>query len=156
MDLQFLRFYEVFGFLVVAWLYGLYSPIIAEDIKFLRFSVHFQRCFILMAKVISCFTIMKKSLKWCGETAYRLAKIRERLILSNCGKKVMVSEKRSSVWVVMGCDSYLTVMQGGIEQLGDFGVKAVVRIILTHKPPQIAAEFAGWLLIRWNMTLKQF
>ncbi len=54
----------------------------------------------------------------------------------------MVSEKKSPVAVVMGSDSDLTIMQSCIEQLGDFGIKPIVRIISAHRTPQIAAEFA--------------
>ncbi len=54
----------------------------------------------------------------------------------------MVSEKTSSVAVVMGSDSDMGVMQNCIEQLGDFGIEPVVRIISAHRTPQIAAEFA--------------
>ena len=54
----------------------------------------------------------------------------------------MVSEKNSPVAIVMGSDSDLEVMQSCIEQLEDFGIKPVVRIISAHRTPQIAAEFA--------------
>lgn len=54
----------------------------------------------------------------------------------------MVSEKTSPVAVVMGSDSDMGVMQNCIEQLGDFGIEPVVRIISAHRTPQIAAEFA--------------
>ena len=54
----------------------------------------------------------------------------------------MVSEKTTPVAVVMGSDSDMSVMQSCIDQLGDFGVKPVVRIISAHRTPQIAAEFA--------------
>lgn len=54
----------------------------------------------------------------------------------------MVSEKKSDVAVVMGSDSDMAVMQSCIEQLGEFGVEPVVRIISAHRTPQIAAEFA--------------
>ena len=54
----------------------------------------------------------------------------------------MVSEKNSPVAIVMGSDSDLKVMQSCIEQLEDFGIKPVVRIISAHRTPQIAAEFA--------------
>jgi len=54
----------------------------------------------------------------------------------------MVSEKTTPVAVVMGSNSDMGVMQSCIDQLGDFGVKPVVRIISAHRTPQIAAEFA--------------
>jgi len=54
----------------------------------------------------------------------------------------MVSEKKSAVAVVMGSDSDMAVMQSCIEQLGEFGIEPVVRIISAHRTPQIAAEFA--------------
>jgi 5-(carboxyamino)imidazole ribonucleotide mutase len=56
----------------------------------------------------------------------------------------MVSKKEKSapVAVVMGSDSDMAVMQSCVEQLGDFGIEAVVRIISAHRTPEIAAEFA--------------
>ena len=56
----------------------------------------------------------------------------------------MVSKKERSapVAVVMGSDSDMEVMQNCIEQLGDFGIEPVVRIISAHRTPQVAAEFA--------------
>jgi len=54
----------------------------------------------------------------------------------------MVSEKKSSIAVVMGSDSDMAVMQGCVEQLMEFGIEPVVRIISAHRSPQIAAEFA--------------
>ena len=67
----------------------------------------------------------------------------------------MVSEKKSglpahkkeragspAVAVVMGSDSDMAVMQGCVEQLRQFGIEPVVRIISAHRSPQIAAEFA--------------
>ena len=44
--------------------------------------------------------------------------------------------------MVVGSDSDMDVMQGCIDTLRDFGIKAVVRIISAHRTPQIAAEFA--------------
>ena len=55
----------------------------------------------------------------------------------------MASNKKSTVAVVMGSDSDMAVMQSCIEQLGEFGIKPVVRIISAHRTPQMAAEFAG-------------
>lgn len=54
----------------------------------------------------------------------------------------MGTEKKSSVAVVMGSDSDMAVMQSCIEQLGEFGIEPVVRIISAHRTPEIAAEFA--------------
>jgi len=54
----------------------------------------------------------------------------------------MISEKKSSVAVVMGSDSDMDVMEGCIKQLGEFGIEAIVRIISAHRTPQIAADFA--------------
>jgi phosphoribosylaminoimidazole carboxylase PurE protein len=54
----------------------------------------------------------------------------------------MVSEKKNTVAVVMGSDSDMDVMQGCIEQLGEFGIKPAVRVISAHRTPQMAAEFA--------------
>ena len=54
----------------------------------------------------------------------------------------MVSEKKTSVAVIMGSDSDMAVMQSCIEGLRDFGIEPVVRIISAHRTPKIAAEFA--------------
>ena len=54
----------------------------------------------------------------------------------------MGSEKNASVAVVMGSDSDLGVMQGCVDQLGEFGVETTVRILSAHRTPQAAAEFA--------------
>jgi phosphoribosylaminoimidazole carboxylase PurE protein len=54
----------------------------------------------------------------------------------------MVSKKTSPVAVVMGSDSDMKVMKSCIEQLGDFGIEPVVRIISAHRTPEIAADFA--------------
>ena len=56
--------------------------------------------------------------------------------------KQMVTEKKTSVAVVMGSDSDMAVMQSCIDMLGQFGIKPVVRIISAHRTPQEAAEFA--------------
>ena len=53
----------------------------------------------------------------------------------------MVSEKTTPVAVVMGSDSDMKVMKSCIEQLGDFGIEPVVRIISAHRTPEIAADF---------------
>jgi phosphoribosylaminoimidazole carboxylase PurE protein len=54
----------------------------------------------------------------------------------------MVSAKKTAVAVVMGSDSDMQVMRDCIEQLGDFGIDPVVRIISAHRTAQLAAEFA--------------
>jgi 5-(carboxyamino)imidazole ribonucleotide mutase len=54
----------------------------------------------------------------------------------------MVSEKNAPVAVIMGSDSDMDVMRNCIEQLEDFGIQPLVRIISAHRTPQIAAEFA--------------
>jgi len=42
----------------------------------------------------------------------------------------------------MGSDSDMDVMKSCIEQLGEFGIEPLVRIISAHRTPDIAAEFA--------------
>jgi 5-(carboxyamino)imidazole ribonucleotide mutase len=54
----------------------------------------------------------------------------------------MASKKSSPVAVVMGSDSDMDVMKSCIEQLGEFGIEPLVRIISAHRTPDIAAEFA--------------
>ena len=54
----------------------------------------------------------------------------------------MVSKKKSAVAVVMGSDSDMGVMQSCIDQLKDFAIEPVVRIISAHRTPDTAAEFA--------------
>ncbi len=54
----------------------------------------------------------------------------------------MVSKNKSAVAVVMGSDSDMSVMQGCIDMLGEFGIKPQVRIISAHRTPRIAADFA--------------
>ncbi|MDD5458168.1 MAG: 5-(carboxyamino)imidazole ribonucleotide mutase [Phycisphaerae bacterium] len=51
--------------------------------------------------------------------------------------------KTSSVAVVMGSDSDLATMKGCIEQLKDFGIVPIVRVISAHRTPVTAAEFAS-------------
>lgn len=46
------------------------------------------------------------------------------------------------VAIVMGSDSDLPVMQNCIDQLKDFGIDPVVRIISAHRTPDVASEFA--------------
>ena len=54
----------------------------------------------------------------------------------------MVFEKKTSIAIVMGSDSDMAVMKSCIDQLDNFGIKPVVRIISAHRTPQIASEFA--------------
>ncbi len=54
----------------------------------------------------------------------------------------MVSEKKSSVAIVMGSDSDMEAMQSCIEQLEFFGIKPIVRILSAHRTPEAASEFA--------------
>ena len=50
--------------------------------------------------------------------------------------------KTSTVAIVMGSDSDLPIMQSCMEQLKDFGIDPIVRIISAHRTPDIAADFA--------------
>ncbi|MFI4911430.1 MAG: 5-(carboxyamino)imidazole ribonucleotide mutase [Sedimentisphaeraceae bacterium JB056] len=50
--------------------------------------------------------------------------------------------KKTSVAVVMGSDSDLPVMQKCIDQLKDFGIDPVVRVISAHRTPDVAAKFS--------------
>ncbi|MBN1815950.1 MAG: 5-(carboxyamino)imidazole ribonucleotide mutase [Sedimentisphaerales bacterium] len=54
----------------------------------------------------------------------------------------MTTEVKSPVAVVMGSDSDLTVMESCIQQLREFGVDPIVRIISAHRTPDVAADFA--------------
>ncbi|MBN1126475.1 MAG: 5-(carboxyamino)imidazole ribonucleotide mutase [Sedimentisphaerales bacterium] len=54
----------------------------------------------------------------------------------------MATNAKSSVAVVMGSDSDLPVMETCIDQLKDFGVNPIVRVISAHRTPDIAADFA--------------
>jgi phosphoribosylaminoimidazole carboxylase PurE protein len=56
--------------------------------------------------------------------------------------KAMAAEKTAPVAVVMGSDSDLSVMQGCVDQLREFGIEPAVRILSAHRTPQAAAEFA--------------
>src|SRR5512138_1945575 len=56
--------------------------------------------------------------------------------------KAMSAEKTALVAVVMGSDSDLSVMQGCVDQLREFGIEPAVRILSAHRTPQAAAEFA--------------
>jgi phosphoribosylaminoimidazole carboxylase PurE protein len=57
-------------------------------------------------------------------------------------KSAVHGEHVESVAVVMGSDSDMDVMRSCIEQLGEFGIEPVVRVISAHRTPQLAAEFA--------------
>jgi len=54
----------------------------------------------------------------------------------------MVSEKTTSVAIVMGSDSDLKVMESCVTQLREFGIEPAVRIISAHRTPAVADEFA--------------
>jgi phosphoribosylaminoimidazole carboxylase PurE protein len=54
----------------------------------------------------------------------------------------MVSTKASPIAIVMGSDSDMATMQSCIDQLKDFDIDPVVRILSAHRTPQIAADFA--------------
>jgi phosphoribosylaminoimidazole carboxylase PurE protein len=68
------------------------------------------------------------------------------MLNNNCNLLIrennMVSEKTTPVAIVMGSDSDMKVMKSCIEQLGDFGIEPIVRIISAHRTPEIAADFA--------------
>ena len=53
-----------------------------------------------------------------------------------------MAEKKSPVAVIMGSDSDMEVMKSCIEQLKDFGIDPIVRILSAHRTPQLAADFA--------------
>jgi phosphoribosylaminoimidazole carboxylase PurE protein len=54
----------------------------------------------------------------------------------------MASKKMSPVAVIIGSDSDMDVMRSCIEQLQEFGIQPVVRIISAHRTPEVAADFA--------------
>ena len=54
----------------------------------------------------------------------------------------MVSEKNSTIAIIMGSDSDMAVMQSCIEQLKSFEIEPIVRILSAHRTPQAACEFA--------------
>jgi phosphoribosylaminoimidazole carboxylase PurE protein len=54
----------------------------------------------------------------------------------------MAKDIKSYVAVVMGSDSDMDVMRSCVEQLGEFGIKPIVRVISAHRTPEAAAEFA--------------
>ncbi len=51
--------------------------------------------------------------------------------------------KRSPVAVVLGSDSDLGVMQNCVDQLKEFGIDPVVRILSAHRTPEQAGQFAA-------------
>ena len=54
----------------------------------------------------------------------------------------MPDKKTSTVAVLMGSDSDLDLMTACIEQLREFGIDPIVRIISAHRTPEVAADFA--------------
>jgi phosphoribosylaminoimidazole carboxylase PurE protein len=50
--------------------------------------------------------------------------------------------KNSTVAIVMGSDSDLSVMKKCVDQLNEFGIEPQLRVISAHRTPDIAAEFA--------------
>ena len=59
--------------------------------------------------------------------------------------KVFSHERRTfmpKVAIVMGSDSDLPVLKGGISRLKEFGVEVVVRAISAHRTPDVAAHIA--------------
>jgi len=57
-------------------------------------------------------------------------------------KTMALNKQTSPVAVVMGSDSDLPLMQSCIDQLKDFGITPIVRIISAHRTPDVAADFA--------------
>ena len=53
-----------------------------------------------------------------------------------------MADTNKNVAIVMGSDSDLGVMECCIEQLKDFGIEPIVRIISAHRTPAVAADFA--------------
>jgi phosphoribosylaminoimidazole carboxylase PurE protein len=51
-------------------------------------------------------------------------------------------EKKTPVAVVMGSDSDLPIMQKCIDQLKEFGIDPMVRVISAHRTPDIASDFS--------------
>jgi phosphoribosylaminoimidazole carboxylase PurE protein len=54
----------------------------------------------------------------------------------------MASEKISPVAVVVGSDSDMDVMHSCVEQLRDFAINPIVRVISAHRTPDVIADFA--------------
>lgn len=55
----------------------------------------------------------------------------------------MPRAKSSPVAIVMGSDSDLPVMEACVEQLNEFGIDPIVRVLSAHRTPQAAMEFAS-------------
>lgn len=55
----------------------------------------------------------------------------------------MPRAKSSPVAIVMGSDSDLPVMEACVDQLKDFGIAPIIRILSAHRTPQAAMEFAS-------------
>jgi len=53
-----------------------------------------------------------------------------------------LQDSKSPVAVVMGSDSDLNTMNNCIDQLKEFGITPIVRIISAHRTPDAAAQFA--------------
>jgi len=53
-----------------------------------------------------------------------------------------LQDSKSPVAVVMGSDSDLNTMNNCIDQLKEFGITPIVRIISAHRTPEAAAQFA--------------
>lgn len=54
----------------------------------------------------------------------------------------MTQKETPKVAIVMGSDSDLPVMQAAIEQLRQFGIEPIIRIISAHRAAGMAAQFA--------------
>ena len=54
-----------------------------------------------------------------------------------------MASPKSSIAVLMGSDSDLSVMQGCVDQLKYFGINPVVRILSAHRTPAQALDFAS-------------
>ncbi len=52
-----------------------------------------------------------------------------------------MTNKKSTVAIVMGSDSDLPVMKACVDQLKWFGIDPIVRIMSAHRTPEIAGEF---------------
>lgn len=55
----------------------------------------------------------------------------------------MAKPKQSPVAIVMGSDSDMPVMEKCVQQLQEFGIEPIVRILSAHRTPQAACEFAA-------------
>lgn len=54
----------------------------------------------------------------------------------------MAKDMKNTIAVVMGSNSDKEVMKGCVEQLREFGIEPIIRIISAHRTPQAASEFA--------------